>query len=58
LLHTELCAGKGSNEYVLTREDADVVAIDGKASRRSGGVDATALHLVSAFAAGAGFVLG
>jgi len=37
---------------------ADVVAIDGKTSRRSGGVDATALHLVSAFAAGAGLVLG
>lgn len=34
-----------------------VVAIDGKTSRRSGGVDATALHLVSAFAAGAGLVL-
>ena len=32
--------------------------IDGKTSRRSGGVDATALHLVSAFAAGAGLVLG
>lgn len=37
---------------------AQVVAIDGKTSRRSGGVDATALHLVSAFAAGAGLVLG
>jgi predicted transposase YbfD/YdcC len=37
---------------------ADVVAIDGKTSRRSGGVDATALHLVSAFAAGAGLVIG
>jgi len=35
-----------------------VVALDGKTSRRSGGVDATALHLVSAFAAGAGLVLG
>lgn len=35
-----------------------VVAIDGKTSRRSGKVDATALHLVSAFAAGAGLVLG
>src|SRR5271157_1114216 len=31
---------------------AEIVAIDGKTSRRSGGVDATALHLVSAFAAG------
>ena len=28
----------------------DVVAIDGKTSRRSGKIDATALHLVSAFA--------
>lgn len=36
----------------------DVVAIDGKTSRRSGKIDATALHLVSAFAAGAGLVMG
>jgi predicted transposase YbfD/YdcC len=36
----------------------EVVALDGKTSRRSGGVDATALHLVSAFAAGAGLILG
>ena len=35
-----------------------VVAIDGKTSRRSGKADATPLHLVSAFAAGAGLVLG
>lgn len=35
-----------------------VVAIDGKTSRRTGKVDATPLHLVSAFAAGAGLVLG
>lgn len=35
-----------------------VVAIDGKTSRRSGKVDATPLHLVSAFAASAGLVLG
>ena len=35
-----------------------VVAIDGKTSRRSGKIDATPLHLVSAFAAGAGLVLG
>ena len=35
-----------------------VVAIDGKTSRRSGKLDATPLHLVSAFAAGAGLVLG
>lgn len=37
---------------------AEIVAIDGKTSRRSGKVDATPLHLVSAFAAGAGLVLG
>jgi len=36
----------------------EVVAIDGKTSRRSGKVDAAPLHLVSAFAAGAGLVLG
>ena len=36
----------------------EIVAIDGKTSRRSGGVEATALHLVSAFAAGAGLILG
>jgi predicted transposase YbfD/YdcC len=35
-----------------------VVGIDGKTSRRSGKVDATPLHLVSAFAAGANVVLG
>lgn len=35
-----------------------VVAIDGKTSRRSGKVDASPLHLVSAFAAGAALVLG
>jgi hypothetical protein len=35
-----------------------VVAIDGKCSRHSDGVDATALHRVSAFAAEAGLVLG
>ena len=43
---------------VLPALGAEVVAMDGKTSRRSGGVDATALHLVSAFAAGAGLVLG
>lgn len=36
----------------------EVVSIDGKTSRRSGKVGATALHLVSAFAAGARLVLG
>jgi predicted transposase YbfD/YdcC len=43
---------------VLLSLGGEIVAIDGKTSRRSGGVDATALHLVSAFAAGAGLVLG
>lgn len=43
---------------VLPALGPDVVAIDGKTSRRSGKVDATPLHLVSAFAAGAGLVLG
>jgi predicted transposase YbfD/YdcC len=43
---------------VIPALGADVVAIDGTTSRRSGGVDATALHLVSAFASGAGLVLG
>jgi len=43
---------------ILPALGAEVVAVDGKTSRRSGGVDATALHLVSAFAAGAGLVLG
>ena len=43
---------------ILPALGAEIVALDGKTSRRSGGVDATALHLVSAFAAGAGLVLG
>lgn len=43
---------------ILPALGAEIVAIDGKTSRRSGGIDATALHLVSAFAAGAGLVLG
>jgi predicted transposase YbfD/YdcC len=43
---------------VLPALGAEIVAVDGKTSRRSGGVDATALHLVSAFAAGAGLALG
>lgn len=44
---------------VLPTLGADaVVAIDGKTSRRTGKVGATPLHLVSAFAAGAGLVLG
>ena len=36
----------------------EVVAIDGKTSRRSGKAGSTPLHLVSAFAANAGLVLG
>jgi hypothetical protein len=36
-------------QSVLPALGAEAVAIDGKASRRSGGVDSTALHLVSAF---------
>src|ERR1017187_4178625 len=43
---------------VLPALGAEIAAIDGKTSRRAGGVNATALHLVSAFAAGAGLVLG
>lgn len=43
---------------VLPTLGAEIVAIDGKTCRRSGKVEATALHLVSAFAAGAGLVLG
>jgi predicted transposase YbfD/YdcC len=39
-------------------ERDEVVGIDGKTSRRSGKVDATPLHLVSAFAASANVVLG
>jgi hypothetical protein len=36
----------------------EVVAIDGKTRRRSGKMGVTPLHLVSAFTAGAGLVLG
>jgi predicted transposase YbfD/YdcC len=43
---------------VLPALGPEVVALDGKTSRRSGSVDENALHLVSAFAAGAGLVLG
>ena len=39
-------------------EKDEVVSLDGKTSRRSGKLDTTPLHLVSAFAAGAGLVLG
>ena len=43
---------------ILPALGAEIVAIDGNTSRRSGGVDATALHMVSAFAAGTGLELG
>lgn len=46
------------SSIVPTLDKEEVVAIDGKTSRRSGKVDGTPLHLVSAFAAGAGLVLG
>ena len=46
------------SSIVPSLENDEVVAIDGKTSRRSGKVDATPLHLVSAFAAEAGLVLG
>ena len=46
----------GSVAPVLAQDE--VVGIDGKTSRRSGKVGGTPLHLVSAFAAGAGLVLG
>ena len=39
-------------------DNDEVVSLDGKTSRRSGKPNATPLHLVSAFAAGAGLVLG
>lgn len=45
-------------QAVPTLSRDEVVAIDGKTSRRSGKAGATPLHLVSAFAAGAGVVLG
>lgn len=43
---------------ILPALGAEIVAIDGKTSRRSGKVDAAPLHLVSAFAAGAGLARG
>lgn len=43
---------------ILPALGAEIVAIDGKTSRRSGKVDTLPLHLVSAFAAGAGLALG
>jgi predicted transposase YbfD/YdcC len=43
---------------VAPRLDAEIVAIEGKTSRRTGQVDAPPLHRVSAFAAGAGRMLG
>ena len=46
------------SSIVPNLEKDEVVAIDGKTSRRTGKVNATPLHLVSAFAASAGLVLG
>ena len=46
------------SQVLPTLTNGEVIAIDGKTSRCSGGVDATPLPLVSAFAAGAGLVLG
>ena len=45
-------------QVVPSLTKGEVVAIDGKTSRRSGAVGKTPLHLVSAFAAGAQLVLG
>jgi predicted transposase YbfD/YdcC len=45
-------------QVVPALSQEEVVAIDGKTSRRSGKAGATPLHLVSAFAAQAGVVLG
>ena len=45
-------------QIVPTLTKGEVVAIDGKTSRRSGSVGKTPLHMVSAFAAGAQLVLG
>ncbi|MDZ7906301.1 MAG: ISAs1 family transposase [Cypionkella sp.] len=42
----------------LREDDADIVAIDGKTSRRAHGADGRALHLVSAWAARQRLVLG
>lgn len=42
----------------LREDDADIVAIDGKTSRRAHGVDGRPLHLVSAWAARQRLVLG
>ena len=46
------------SRVVPALENDEVVSIDGKTSRRSGKVDATPLHWVSAFAANANLVLG
>lgn len=45
-------------QIVPSLTKGEVVAIDGKTSRRSGSVGTTPLHMVSAFAAGARLVLG
>jgi len=48
----------GRQRFAPKLEKDEVVALDGKTSRRSGKLDGTPLHLVSAFAAGACLVLG
>jgi predicted transposase YbfD/YdcC len=55
---SETAFRRWAGSLVPTLGADEVAAIDGKTSRRSGKVDATPLHLVSAFAAGAGLVLG
>ena len=49
---------RGVRTAVPALENDEVVAIDGKTSRRSGKVEATPLHLVSTFAANANLVQG
>ncbi|MCG3188098.1 MAG: hypothetical protein IOMNBAOH_02822 [Rhodocyclaceae bacterium] len=51
-------AGADTSVEIEAWAKDEVVALDGKTSRRSGKEDATPLHLVSAFAAGAGLILG
>jgi predicted transposase YbfD/YdcC len=50
--------GAGSVTFSRPWAEGDVVAVDGKSSRRSRQAGQQALHLVSAFAAHAGLVLG
>lgn len=58
-LPNDLFAERFTNWVASLREDdADIVAIDGKTSRRAYGADGRALHLVSAWAARQRLVLG